>query len=72
MQIEMILLQYFCLLFSLSVHEAAHAAMAYRCGDDTAIHFGRMTIHPPPHIAPLGDFPVDNDVHPVHVYVRLG
>jgi Zn-dependent protease len=54
MQIEMILLQYFCLLFSLSVHVAAHAAMAYRCGDDTAKHLGRMTINPLPHIDPLG------------------
>jgi Zn-dependent protease len=54
MQIEMILRQYFCLLFSLSVHEAAHAAMAYRCGDDTAKLMGRMTINPLPHIDPFG------------------
>lgn len=45
---------YMCLLFSLTVHEAAHAAMAYRCGDDTAKHLGRLTLNPIAHIDPLG------------------
>lgn len=35
---------------SLGVHEAAHAWMAKRCGDDTAYRMGRMTLNPLPHI----------------------
>ena len=41
-------------LFSLSFHEAAHAFMAYKCGDDTARLMGRMTLNPVPHIDPIG------------------
>ncbi len=41
-------------LLSLSVHEAAHAAMALRCGDDTAYSEGRVTINPIPHIDIIG------------------
>jgi Zn-dependent protease len=42
------------LLFSLSFHEAAHAWMASRLGDDTARREGRITLNPVPHIDPLG------------------
>lgn len=49
-----ILVMYFCLLFSLCVHEAAHAAMANWCGDPTARLLGRMTLDPRKHIDPLG------------------
>lgn len=49
-----IILTYTCLLFSLCVHEAAHAAMANYCGDDTARHLGRLTLNPIAHIDPLG------------------
>lgn len=41
-------------MFSLCVHEAAHAAMAYYCGDDTARLQGRLTLNPLAHIDPLG------------------
>ncbi|MGI6172640.1 MAG: site-2 protease family protein [Christensenellales bacterium] len=41
-------------LTALSVHEAAHAYVAYRCGDDTAYNAGRMTLNPIRHIDPLG------------------
>ena len=45
----------FCvLLFSLCVHEAAHAAMGFMCGDDTARLQGRLTLNPLSHIDPLG------------------
>lgn len=47
-------LTYFCLLFSLCVHEAAHAAMANWCGDPSARLLGRMTLDPRKHIDPLG------------------
>jgi Zn-dependent protease len=45
---------YFCLLFALTVHEAAHAFIAYRCGDDTAMLTGRITLNPLSHIDPMG------------------
>ncbi len=42
------------LLFSLSFHEAAHAFIAHKCGDDTARLMGRMTLNPIVHIDPVG------------------
>jgi len=41
-------------LVSLSVHEYAHAWMAYRYGDDTAARMGRMTLNPIAHISLFG------------------
>ncbi len=49
-----ILLQFLCLLFSLCVHESAHAAMADRCGDPSARFLGRISLNPLRHIDPLG------------------
>ncbi|RJP74629.1 MAG: site-2 protease family protein [Candidatus Abyssobacteria bacterium SURF_17] len=54
MPTEYILAIYVILLFSCCVHEFAHAWMAYRCGDDTAMLSGRMTLNPIPHIDPIG------------------
>jgi Zn-dependent protease len=45
---------YVVLLFSLSVHESAHAWMAHKLGDDTALHEGRITLNPIAHIDPIG------------------
>jgi Zn-dependent protease len=42
------------LLFSLSVHESAHAWAALRMGDDTAAQQGRITLNPLAHIDPVG------------------
>jgi Zn-dependent protease len=42
------------LYLSITVHEAAHAWMANRCGDDTARLMGRMTLNPIVHIDPIG------------------
>lgn len=41
-------------MLSLSVHEWAHAASAYKLGDDTAARLGRMTLNPISHVDPLG------------------
>jgi Zn-dependent protease len=41
-------------LFSLSVHEASHALVAYKLGDPTARNFGRITLNPLKHIDPFG------------------
>lgn len=42
------------LLFAITFHEAAHAWVAYRYGDDTAKALGRVTFNPIKHIDPLG------------------
>ena len=42
------------LLFSLSVHECAHAWTASRLGDHTARELGRVTLNPIEHIDPIG------------------
>ena len=49
-----ILISYVAVLFSLSVHEASHASVAYLLEDDTAARLGRMTINPIAHIDLLG------------------
>ncbi len=54
LDIPVILTQYICLLFSLCVHEAAHAWMANRCGDPSARLLGRLTLNPAKHIDPIG------------------
>jgi len=45
---------YVVLLFSLSVHESAHAWMAWKLGDDTAMRLGRVSLNPIVHIDPVG------------------
>jgi Zn-dependent protease len=42
------------LLFSLTVHEMAHAWTADRLGDPTARRLGRVTLNPIAHIDPIG------------------
>lgn len=42
------------ILLSLSVHESAHAYVAYKMGDPTARNLGRCTINPIKHIDPIG------------------
>jgi Zn-dependent protease len=53
-RIAMGLTAYVVLLFSLSVHESAHAWMAHKMGDDTALALGRVSLNPMVHIDPLG------------------
>ncbi|HEX5705935.1 MAG TPA: site-2 protease family protein [Pyrinomonadaceae bacterium] len=42
------------LLLAISAHEAAHAWMSYKFGDDTAYLLGRVTLNPVSHIDPIG------------------
>jgi Zn-dependent protease len=49
-----ILLLFIVLLFSLTVHEAAHAWTADRLGDSTARRLGRVSLNPIVHIDPIG------------------
>ena len=42
------------LLLAISAHEAAHAWMSYKFGDDTARLLGRVTLNPVAHVDPIG------------------
>ena len=42
------------LIFSLSVHEAMHAWMSNRFGDDLAYQQGRVSLNPVTHVDPIG------------------
>jgi Zn-dependent protease len=46
--------EFVLLLFSLSVHECAHAWMASRLGDQTARMLGRVSLNPMEHVDPIG------------------
>jgi Zn-dependent protease len=41
-------------LVSLTIHEYAHAWVAYKYGDDTAAKMGRLTLNPIAHISLFG------------------
>lgn len=41
-------------VIAFSLHEWAHAFVAWRLGDDTAKNEGRLTVNPIPHIDPFG------------------
>ena len=48
---------FFCVLLpSLILHEIAHGAAAYACGDDTAKRAGRLSLNPARHVDPIGTF----------------
>ena len=49
-----VLIAFVVLLFSLSVHEAAHAWSADRLGDPTAKLLGRVSLNPAVHVDPIG------------------
>ena len=51
-----LVITFLVLLFSLTVHESAHAWTAARLGDPTARRLGRITLNPAAHIDPFGDF----------------
>ena len=44
------------LIFSIVVHEVAHAWVALKEGDDTAQKLGRITLNPFSHLDPIGSF----------------
>jgi len=58
------------LLFSLSLHESAHAWMADRRGDPTGRHLGRVTLNPLPHIDWIGTvlFPLLGLLSPLGIF----
>ena len=42
------------LLLAISAHEAGHAWMSHKFGDDTALDLGRVTLNPVAHTDPIG------------------
>lgn len=53
-QIGLFVIIIITIIFSLSLHEFGHAAMAKALGDDTAQRMGRLNINPVSHIDPVG------------------
>ena len=49
-----VFISFLVLLFSLTVHEAAHAWSADRLGDATARMLGRVSLNPAVHVDPIG------------------
>lgn len=48
------LAKFFAVTIVLTLHEFAHAFVAYKCGDPTAKWAGRMSLNPARHFDPLG------------------
>jgi Zn-dependent protease len=65
--IVQILIAFLILLFSLTIHESAHAWTADRLGDPTARLLGRVSLNPIVHIDPIGTvlFPLLGALSPV-------
>lgn len=51
-----ILASFLAVTLVITMHEFAHAFVAYKCGDPTAKFSGRMTLNPLRHFDPLGIF----------------
>ncbi len=49
-----LLLSALAALIALTVHEFSHGFMAYKLGDKTAYHMGRLTLNPIKHLDPFG------------------
>lgn len=69
------LLYLFVVTISLTFHEASHAWVAYRLGDDTALRLGRLSLNPLVHLDILGTLMILGPLHigwakPVPVDVR--
>ena len=54
LSISTLLARAVALLLGFSVHEAAHAWVAFQLGDDTAARHGRLTLNPLAHLDPVG------------------
>ena len=54
LNLPFLLISFLVLIFSLTVHEAAHAWTASRLGDETARRLGRVSLNPVVHVDPIG------------------
>ena len=52
--LDVLVLLFPALIFSLCVHECAHGFVAYYYGDETAYRMGRLTLNPLKHMDPIG------------------
>jgi Zn-dependent protease len=68
-QLPEFLIWYLVFVFSTTCHEAAHALVAHRGGDDTAYALGHVTLDPTPHIRRE---PVGMVVMPIISFFVLG
>lgn len=55
------------LMIAVTVHEFAHAFLAYRLGDNTAKYSGRLTLNPLSHIDPIWTF-----IIPLFLFISTG
>jgi Zn-dependent protease len=53
-QLVYIIGSFLAVMIIITLHEFAHAYVAYKCGDPTAKFYGRMTLNPAKHFDPLG------------------
>ena len=54
LNVPALVIAFLVLIFSLTIHEAAHAWSALRLGDDTAKRQGRVSLNPVVHTDPIG------------------
>ena len=54
MPLDLFILRIPAILIALTFHEFAHGWVAYRFGDRTAYHNGRLTLNPIAHLDPIG------------------
>src|SRR5699024_6436550 len=59
-------------IIAITVHEAAHAYVAWRLGDDTAYRLGRVTFNPVRHVDPVGTLLVPGALLLAHSPVLFG
>jgi len=52
--IRLLILSALATLITLSIHEFSHALAAYKLGDNTAKHMGRLSLNPLKHLDPIG------------------
>ena len=53
-QIYNVLIGYLCFVPLITMHEWAHAWVAWKCGDNTAYSEGRVTMNPVAHMELIG------------------
>jgi len=55
------------IILAITLHEAAHGWVAWKCGDDTAYRLGRVTFNPLRHVDPFGTI-----LLPALLYITTG
>ncbi len=67
MNIAELLISFGLLMIAMTVHEFAHALVAYKLGDTTAKYAGRLTLNPLAHIDPFWTF-----LLPLFLFISTG